>query len=116
MATYLSNNEKKQYPKMGDMDITRPEPEHTLTAMGRVDIDNALCIGCELCVDVCPAKTLIMTSKTSVAMRGENPACIGCSDCVPICLPKAIKVTRFQDYQGRYKFIGRNGVSAPRQF
>lgn len=116
MAIHLSGKEKKQYPKMSDTDIHFPESANTLISMGRVEIDNELCIGCKLCVEICPANTLVMTDKTSVAMKGQNPSCIACSDCVPICLPKAIKVTRFQDYKGRYKFLGRNGVSAPRQF
>lgn len=116
MAAYITNKEKKQYPKMKDIDPSYPEPEGTLLSMGRVEIDNDLCNGCNLCVEACPANSLIMTGKTSVEMIGENPACIGCGDCVPICLPKAIKITRFQNYKGRYKHLGRNEPCAPRQF
>jgi len=116
MATYISNKEKKLYPKMSDMDPSSPEPSGTLLSMGRVEIDNDTCNGCKLCVEVCPANSLMMTGKTSVAMKGENPTCIACGDCVPICLPKVIKITRFQDYKGRYKHLGRNETCAPRQF
>ncbi len=116
MTTYINNNEKKQYPKMADMNPDQLEPKGSLLSMGRVDIDNDLCNGCKLCVEACPANSLIMTGKKSVEMKGENPTCIGCSDCVPICLPKAIKITRFQDYKGRYKHLGRNETSEPRQF
>lgn len=116
MTTYLSKKEMKQYPKMGDSDPNKPELESGLLSMGRVEIDNDICNGCKLCVEVCPANSLIMTGKTSVEMKGENPTCIGCGDCVPICLPSAIKITRFQDYKGRYKHLGRSEVSSPRQF
>ena len=101
---------------MSDMDPNRPEPKGTLLSMGRVEINNDICNGCKLCVEVCPANSLRMTNKTSVEMIGENPTCIACSDCVPICLPKAIKITRFQGYKGRYKYLGRNEACAPRQF
>jgi len=116
MTTYISNKEKKQYPKMSDMDPNQPEPNATLLSMGRVEIDNDICNGCKLCVEVCPANSLMMTGKKSVEMKGENPTCIACGDCVPICLPKAIKITRFQVYKGRYKHLGRSETCAPRRF
>jgi len=116
MTSYISKKEKKQYPKMADSDPNYAEPEGALLSMGRVEIDNDKCNGCKLCVEVCPANALVMTGKKSVAMKGENPTCIACGDCIPICLPSIIKITRFQDYKGRYKHLGRADACTPRQF
>lgn len=113
---YLSSREKSVLPEMCGNDAQRqPLPtDHVL--MGRVEIDNTGCNGCELCVDICPASALQMTGQFSVGMTGDGAACIGCGDCVPICLPRVIKVTRFQEYDGLYRFIGRGQASPPRKF
>lgn len=116
MTSYFTRKEKNQLPVMTDNTITRtPTPDDNLI-MARVEINNDICNGCKLCVDVCPASALEMTGEKSVAMVGENPNCIGCGDCIPICLPKAITISRFQQYKGLYKFIGRGKGTVPRQF
>jgi len=116
MSSYLTRKEKKQLPKMVDIDPYRAEQSGDNAISGGVEIDNDLCNGCKLCVEICPAATLEMTGKTSVAMIGENPLCISCGDCIPICLPDAIKMAKYQEYKGLYKFIGRGEPSKPRKF
>ena len=116
MIKYLTRKERNQFPVLSDTRIDRKPQVEDNFMMARIEVDNEICNGCKLCVEACPANTLEMTGKTSVAMKGENPSCIGCGDCIPICLPKAIKITRFQEYKGLYKFIGRGKGSVPRQF
>lgn len=113
---YLTRKERHTVPDMTMSDYQRiPLPDDHFH-MGRVEINNAACNGCELCVEVCPAKALEMNGKKSVAMTGEGAGCIGCGACVAICLPDIIRITRFQQYDGHYRFIGRGAASVPRKF
>ncbi len=85
-------------------------------SMGRVEINNDACNGCKLCVEACPANSLEMAGKKAVRMLGVGASCIACGDCVPICHPGAIKITRYLEYQGLYKTLGRGKASFPRKF
>ncbi len=116
MSTYLKRKEKRRLPTMEARDPQRaPSPDDGVR-MGRVEIDNDLCNGCKLCVQACPAQVLEMSGKTSVRMIGDSAACIACGDCLPICLPDAITLVGFMEYEGLYKFIGRDQPSPPRTF
>lgn len=114
--TYLSKTEKRILPEMKRGDSYREPAPSDHVIMGKVEIDNSACNGCELCVECCPANALVMTGDKSVAMAGEGAGCIACGDCVAICLPRIIKITRFQEYDGLYRFIGRGLASTPRCF
>lgn len=116
MSDYLSRSDKKILPPMTAHDPHRAPDADYPVRMGRVEIDNDLCNGCKLCVLVCPPKSLEMTGKRSVGMIGDFAACIGCGDCVPICHPGAIKLVKFMEYDGLYKFIGRGEPAPPRRF
>ena len=53
------------------------------TARQRAVIDEAWCIGCTLCLDVCPVDCIVGASKhmhTVVAAQ-----CTGCELCIPVC-------------------------------
>ena len=113
---YLSHTEQQILPEMVASDCQRQPLPSDHVVMGRVEIDNSACNGCELCIDACPGKALQMTGEKSVGMVGDGAGCIACGDCVAICLPRAIKITRFQEYDGLYRFIGRGGASVPRRF
>jgi len=71
-------------------------------AKGRIEIDEALCKGCELCTTVCP-KTLIHMAADRFTPKGYHPArlvdeteaCTGCAICSVICPEAAITVYRW---------------------
>ncbi|WP_041439506.1 ATP-binding protein [Thermovibrio ammonificans] len=46
-------------------------------------IDQERCIGCEICVDVCPTGVFEMSGNKAVVMKPE--ACNGCGLCVENC-------------------------------
>ncbi|MFO8089052.1 MAG: nitroreductase family protein [Desulfatiglandaceae bacterium] len=52
-------------------------------------IDEGLCTGCGLCVEVCPKETITMKGKKAVVM---GPECITCGHCVAVCPTGAINV------------------------
>ncbi|MBU0485905.1 MAG: nitroreductase family protein [Proteobacteria bacterium] len=55
----------------------------------RVVIDPKRCVGCKLCLDVCPDKTISMAEKVAV-VSGEK--CIACGHCQAVCPAAAIIV------------------------
>ncbi len=113
---YISRKEKNSYPNMAFVDNQRAPQASDNVSMGRVEIDNDKCNGCKLCVAACPGNSLEMAGKKEVRMPGVGANCIGCGDCVPICHPGAIRVTRYLEYKGLYKTLGRSKASGPRKF
>ncbi len=53
-------------------------------------IDQEKCIGCGLCVQTCPARTLSMNDDKAV-VSGER--CIACGHCLAVCPSDAVSVT-----------------------
>jgi len=66
--------------------------------MEKIKINNALCKGCALCIDVCP-KDVIKINTGVLNNKGYNPAvvdspdnCISCAMCAKMCPDSAISV------------------------
>ena len=66
--------------------------------MSRIEINEALCKGCGLCVTVCP-RNIIALQQDKLNIKGFHPAgveqmdrCIGCAFCATICPDSAIEV------------------------
>ena len=115
VSNYLSWSERLRIPRVversanGDLEVRH-------ATMGRVQIDLSACTGCELCVRVCPAKSLEMTEDHAARMIGDGVGCIACGDCVAVCRPNAVQISRPMTYDGLYKHIGRGPLEAPRCF
>lgn len=66
---------------------------------GRIDVNELLCKGCELCVNACPQDVLALSSERITA-KGYRPAeliaqgCTGCGICAIVCPEAAIVVYR----------------------
>lgn len=59
---------------------------------GEVEFDNEKCTGCGICVEACPADSLLMEDKKArMKPPGENQ-CMFCGDCVAICPTAAIRM------------------------
>ncbi len=68
--------------------------------MARIIVNEALCKGCEMCVNACP-KGIIALAKDRINNKGYHPAeltdeaeCIGCKSCALMCPDVAITVER----------------------
>lgn len=68
--------------------------------MACITINEALCKGCEMCVNACP-KGLIALAKDKINSKGYHPAqmqdqskCTGCKSCATMCPDVAITVEK----------------------
>ena len=70
-------------------------------AKGRIEVNETLCKGCELCIEVCPKNVIVMAADR-LTPKGYHPAeladpegaCTGCAICAVICPEAAITVYR----------------------
>lgn len=67
---------------------------------GTVVIDTELCKGCDLCIDACPPRVLVMTEGNVVNSRGYAypqllPGCTGCRACSQICPDFVFQVYKY---------------------
>ena len=72
-----------------------PKTEGRIT----VTIDEEICKGCGLCVEVCPRKAMAFAS--GINTRGFHPAsvlapesCTGCTQCALMCPDACIRIVR----------------------
>ncbi len=64
-------------------------------------VDNARCIGCLLCVQICPYKaidTQVLRDGRTVAVVNES-LCRACGLCIAACRPKAVNLRGFTNQQ-----------------
>jgi 2-oxoglutarate ferredoxin oxidoreductase subunit delta len=71
----------------------------TITVRGTVVIDVEACKGCDLCIDACPPRVLVMTTD-EVNTRGYRyprlaPGCTGCQACSQICPDFVFQVYKY---------------------
>lgn len=84
--------------------------------MGEVEFDYEKCSGCPICVEVCPADSLLFRDeKPYLKPLGEN-GCIACGDCVAICPMGVIRLTKNYHFTKYFKTIDQGELKAPRLF
>lgn len=59
-----------------------------------IEINSALCIGCEQCVHDCPANNITIKNHKAVI---KDQACIKCAHCEAICPKAAVTITGFDE-------------------
>ena len=57
-----------------------------------LEYDPSLCIGCRLCVEVCPHNVFRMANKRAEII--DRDKCMECGACVINCLPEALQVNQ----------------------
>lgn len=68
---------------------------------GTVVIDTEMCKGCDLCIDACPPRVLVMTTGGVVNTRGYAypqllAGCTGCRACSQICPDFVFQVYKYE--------------------
>jgi len=83
----------KEKPVTLQFPYEHSEPVKGVRAKVSWDIDK--CIGCRLCVRVCPANAIELTGRGRQAEIKYNVGrCIFCGECVDVCPTEAIYTTR----------------------
>lgn len=69
--------------------------------MFKVNFRKEKCKGCELCVNFCPKKLIIMDKNinsngyyTPIILKDNQANCIGCSSCAKVCPDSAIIIEK----------------------
>lgn len=66
---------------------------------GKIEINQELCKGCELCIHFCPKKLITLSNNLNQAGYlpsefKETKDCTGCATCATVCPEVAIEVYR----------------------
>ena len=83
---------------------------------GAVEFDHEKCNGCSICVEACPANSLVRRGEKAYLKPSEENACIACGDCVAICPGDAIRLTSSYHFTKYFKTIDQGKLKAPRLF
>jgi formate hydrogenlyase subunit 6/NADH:ubiquinone oxidoreductase subunit I len=83
---------------------------------GEVEFDYGKCSGCSLCVEACPADTLLFQDKKPLLKKGKLNECMGCGDCVAICPEDAIRLIKSYKFSKYFRTIDQGALTAPRLF
>ena len=83
---------------------------------GQVAFDHEKCAGCSLCVQACPADTLLFEDKKPYLKPPGKNECVACADCVAICPEGAIQLTRGYRFTKYFKTIDHGELRRPRLF
>jgi ferredoxin len=83
---------------------------------GEVVFDYDKCSGCRLCVEACPADTLLFVEKKPRLKQDKQNECMACGDCVAICPEGAIRLTRSYCFTKYFRTIDQGALTGPRLF
>lgn len=93
---------------------TYEDPKHA--QMGEVEFEYEKCSGCPICVEICPADSLLFKDGRPNLKPPEENKCIACGDCVAICPGDAIRLTSGYHFTKYFKTIDQGELKAPRLF
>ncbi len=82
-----------------DRHLPMPTEKTDDKAKGRIEIDQALCKGCLLCISFCPKNAIsesasLNASGYSPVSFQQNGECTGCAVCALVCPEVVIEVYR----------------------
>lgn len=83
---------------------------------GEVEFDYDKCTACSICVEACPADSILFEDKRPRLKPKETNECMACGDCVAICPEGAIRLTKSYHFTKYFRTIDQGGLKAPRLF
>ena len=84
--------------------------------LGEVEFDYDKCSGCSICMEACPADTILFEDKKPRLKPRERNECMACGDCVAICPEGAIRLSKGYHFTKYFRTIDQGGLTAPRLF
>ena len=101
----ISRAERKVVPRFDD---------RTQTIFGTVSFDHDKCTQCGICIEICPASSLLKKDDRLAMVDEESNECIYCGACQAICPVDAITMERQHIYSGMFKTLGQGTPCPPR--
>lgn len=71
----------------------------------KITIDKEKCIGCQMCIQDCPAKNIKLNNQKAEIIDDE---CIMCGHCVAICPKNAVSISGYEESKPKPKDIQIN--------
>ena len=86
--------------------------------LGAISVDFDKCIGCGLCVKVCPGDSLELDKDKHPHAKANAAelSCASCGACQACCPKEAITITNAMSFEGMFKTLRRGPLSYPRLF
>jgi formate hydrogenlyase subunit 6/NADH:ubiquinone oxidoreductase subunit I len=83
---------------------------------GEVEFDYEKCSACSLCVEACPADSILFEEKKPRLKTGVMNECMACGDCVAICPEGAIRLIKSYSFSKYFRTVDHGALQAPRLF
>lgn len=83
---------------------------------GEVVFDYDKCSGCSICVEACPADTILFADKRPQLKPRDTNECMSCGDCAAICPEGAIRISKKYLFTKYFKTIDQGDLEPPRLF
>ncbi|MFX1501464.1 MAG: ferredoxin family protein [Promethearchaeota archaeon] len=64
-----------------------------LQPYGNIKLEREECIGCKVCIDVCPRNLYLFNERDKKVDLYNSERCINCNACVKRCLAKCLEIT-----------------------
>lgn len=80
------------YYKRGAKEMKFITGSYKLGAYGNITMDEEKCIGCKLCIEVCPRAVYEFNNATNKAQLIHPELCVNCSACVKQCPVKCLEI------------------------
>ncbi|MFX1358139.1 MAG: HgcAB-like fusion protein [Promethearchaeota archaeon] len=78
--------------KKGDEKMKFLFGEYKLQPYGQINIERDECIGCKVCIEVCPRNLYLFNEKDKKVDLTNREKCINCNACVKRCLAQCLKI------------------------
>jgi formate hydrogenlyase subunit 6/NADH:ubiquinone oxidoreductase subunit I len=79
--------------KLSDIKKINPPIEVPSDYRGKIKYDRTKCIGCKLCISVCPANAIEFAEKDK-KIKHYVSRCIMCGECTDVCPVKCLKCSQ----------------------
>lgn len=94
-------SEAQELIEKGELEIN-PPVEVPEDYRGKLKYDKDCCVGCQLCVKVCPSEALVFKSEEK-KVKHYSARCTFCGQCVNICPQSCFELTEEFLMATRYK-------------